>query len=62
MIGIMEFKAIVTVRFEIETEMEMEKETGREREREGGKSDHVLAQSERAQKCQGDVPSFRFHS
>ena len=40
MIGIMEFKVIVSIRFEMEMEMEMEMET----------CDHVLAQSERAQK------------
>lgn len=47
MIGIMEFKVIVTVRFEMERE---------------GRVINVLAQSERAQKCQGNLPSFRFHS
>ena len=46
MIGIMGFQVIVTGMFEMEREME----TGREREREGGKSDHVLSQSERVQK------------
>ena len=46
MIGIIECKVIVTIRFEMEMEM-----TGGEREREKGKrADHVFALSERAQK------------
>ena len=41
MIGIMKFKVIMTVRFEMEMEMETEGERG--------KSDHVLGQSEGVQ-------------
>ena len=54
MIGIMEFRVVVTVRFE----MEMEMETWREREREGRVI--MCLPSRIGRKSQADLPSFRF--